>query len=298
MSTILIRPKYELHSAAEEVYKVVRSNYTINNELVVGSVTSNGKKNKFISFFGYLSLLGPLLNVRTLVYSFTYFKKYDRIILDSSHYNWLVPILWLQQKKILIVYHNNEMIFLQKELKYLIKSKQIFELLFKTIKIPYTYLICTIENIFPCNFILLSTKDISGKKSDKIEFLDLTQPMIKELQLANANINLDKNLSFIGNNFYNNRVQILKILNDTKYHVYGYGSLQLKHPRYHYMGRYEKEEDLSNDNPFYLGNNTTGFPTKFLSYQRIKNSVVCTSSYHSLNIMDKPNVFDINFHSF
>lgn len=288
MSTILIRPNYEKNSAAIEVYNALKEKIDVDEELICGYSSSNGLRNPIKSFIRYITLLGPFLSFKSTFTIIRKVKNHKNIILDTSHFNLLIPILILNGKKVSIVYHNNEFIFLLEELKYLQKKRRIFQFLVKLNKLPYTLIIRYLEKIFDIELILISTIDLQYRGSNRVKFLDILPPL-KFTPPFTAN--LDPNLiGYIGSKFYNNYAQIEDLLNSNQEIViYGYGKLKINDSRYIHCGLYKNECELSSKYYYYLGENNTGFPTKFKSYQKINGVKVISKYFHSLNIMDKPN---------
>lgn len=293
MSTILITSNFSSKSAAQHVVSRYISENKIDRLFFSGTVKSSKESKIYLNkFLRYLFLIGPLINPRLLLDLISNLKSNDVVILDSSHYNILIPFIRILFPSVLIkiIYHNNELIFLKSEFKFYRKNYQIVALFGALIKFPYTLMIRQIEKFFKCTIIYISTLDIKYNRKNEIEFFDLTKKVKTYLPNVQCEIS---NFTFVGNDFYNNHIQISEFLVQFPgYIISTYGSVDFKgSPFVISKGPYNSTADLPAGSSFFLGSNATGFPIKSLEYLSVDNSRIFAYSTLSLNLMINPRVF-------
>jgi hypothetical protein len=296
MSIILISSEFEKHSAAESVLNLFLLNNKVDKIIISGKTKSSFDKKEILNkLFRYLFLFGPLFNPGLLIKIFKKVKSKDTIILDSSHYNHLIPLLriFYPNVGIKILYHNNEFIFLQSAIKYFLKIGDFKSLLMSIIKLPYTLLIRILESSTKVTIIFISSNDIKyASLSNDIEFFDLTPDIDFINEEIHTSAEFEEEYYFIGNNFFNNKIQVneFKLYFPTK-SLSIFGSLKIQDlKKITLLGTYETEDSLPKNKIFFLGSNPTGFPIKSLTYLRLPGSKIHTKEWLSLNLLVQPKV--------
>lgn len=294
MYTILISSNFQKFSAAKIVLEIFKEHNKIDQTILSGTTKSNTNFfSKFIKFFRYLFFIGPLLNLKGFISIIKNVKKSDCVIFDSSHYNMLIPILKIlyPSVKIKIIFHNNELIFSLEELNYYIKNYRFISFFFHLFKIPYLLLIRIIEKTNKVSIVFISTNDIKyATKKNNIEFFDLTCDY--KDQVKNFNIDETEDFYFIGNNFFNNYLQVKEFkINYPCYKLNIFGTLNISDDnKIICHGTFDNENNLPRFKKYFLGKNKTGFPIKFLSYLQISDNQIHTNSWCSLNILSNSKV--------
>ncbi|MEN9987048.1 MAG: hypothetical protein RLZZ585_87 [Bacteroidota bacterium] len=296
MSTILISSEFEKHSAAESVLNIFLLNNKVDTILISGKTKSSfDKKERFKKLFRYFFLFGPLFKPSLFFDIKKLLKSNDTIVLDSSHYNILIPFIrfFYPSVEIKVLYHNNEFLFLESALKYYLKSKEYRNLIMSILKLPYTSVIRIIELSSKVSIIYISTNDMKYASSkNNIEFLDLTPRIDFNIKRINISRDVVDEYYFIGNDFFNNKIQVEEFsLNFPTQKLLIYGNLSIQYNKnITLLGPYESEDNLPRNKKYFLGSNPTGFPIKSITYLNIPFSEIHSTQWLSLNLLVQPKV--------